>query len=270
LHEEATKVNEEDIFVKKEMLAHDTNPHDGKNMIIQVARCDDMHMNEDTKYVNTSNRHDAHEAACKMNVDTLDTDDEEYTTVATIDDQKEELVTTDILNNTDEETDAVATLAANDEELDATITFAATKPTMQNVPNVLPQKELSADNKMVNKHKYEKEPKVQHSTTTPDDQGELTADNEELDEYEYSHNKIVMTSLTKTLDVGEMLAYMNVKYKNTSQMGDVEEPTADLEGEMPNLRENTYSIDETNREEDVANNEEANGVTDKYEPTANA
>jgi hypothetical protein len=173
-------LHEKDIFVKKEMLAHETNPHDGKNMIIQVARCDDMHMDEDTKYVNTSNRHDAHEAARKMDADTLDTDDEEYTTVATIDDQKEELVTTDTLNITNEETDAVATLAANDEELDATIALAATKPTVQNMPRVLPQKELSTDNK----HKYEKEPRVQYSTTTP----ELPADNEKLDEYEYSHN----------------------------------------------------------------------------------
>jgi hypothetical protein len=230
-----------------------------------VARCDDMHMDEDTEYVNTSNRHDVYEAACKMDVDTLDTDDEEYTTVATIDDQKEGLVTTDTLNDTNEETDAVATLATNDEELDATIALAATKPTVQ---NVLQQKELSAANKTVNKHEYEKEPKVQYSTTTPDDQEELPA--EKLDEYEYSHNEIVMTSLTKTLNVGKMLAYMNENYKNTSQMGDVKEPTADLEGKMPNVRENPYSIDETNREEDIANNKETNGVTNKNEPTANA
>ena len=55
--------------VKVNKVAHNTNPHDGKNMIIQMARCDDMHMDEDTKYVHTSNRHDAYEAACKMDVE---------------------------------------------------------------------------------------------------------------------------------------------------------------------------------------------------------
>jgi hypothetical protein len=108
------------------------------------------------------------------------------------------------------------------------------KPNVQTVPDVLPQEELSADNKTVDKREYEKEPEVQYSTTTPDDQEELPADNE--------------------------------NYKNTSQMGDEDEPTADLEGEKPNVRENPYSIDETNREEDVANNEQSNGVSNKKEP----
>ena len=67
-----------------------------------------------------------------------------------------------------------------------------------------------------------------------------------------------MTSLTESLDIEKMLAYMNENYKNTSQMGDEDEPTADLE--------NLYSIDETNREEDVANNEQTNGVPNKKEP----
>jgi hypothetical protein len=107
---------------------------------------------------------------------------------------------------------------------------------------------------------------VQYSTTTPDDQEELPADNKRLNEYEYSHNKIVMTSLTETLDVEKMLAYMNENYKNTSQMGDEDEPTADLEGVKPNVRENPYNIDETNRKEDVANNEQTNGVSNKKEP----
>jgi hypothetical protein len=257
-------LHEEDIFVKKEMLAHDTNPHDGKNMIIQVARCDDMHTDEDTKYVNNSNRHDAYEAACKMDVDTLDTDDEEYTAVATIDDQKKGLVTTDTLNKTDERTDAVATLAVNNEELDATIALAATKPSVQNVPNALPQKEPSADNVTVAKYEYEKEPGVKYNNTTHDDQEELLADNE--NEHEYTHNKIVMTNLTETLDAEMMLAYMNENYKRTSQMGDEDEPTADLKDKKPIVCENPYSIDETNREEDVANDEQSNGVPNKKEP----
>jgi hypothetical protein len=140
------------------------------------------------------------------------------------------------------------------------------KPNVQNVPKVIPQEEPTADKMTVDKHEYEKEPEVQYSTTTPDDQEELPADNEKLNEYEYSHNKIVITSLTETLDVEKMLAYMNENYKNTSQMGDEDEPTADLEGEKPNVRENPYNIDETNRDEDVANNEQTNGVSNKEEP----
>ena len=97
----------------------------------------------------------------------------------------------------------------------------------------------------VDKHEYKKEPEVQYNTTTPDDQVELPADNENLNEYEYSHNKIVMTNLTETLDVETMLAYMD-------------EPTAALE--------NLYSIDEANREEDVANNEQTNGMPNMKEP----
>jgi hypothetical protein len=76
LHEETTTVNatKVNIFVKNEMLAHDTNLHDGKNMTIQEAGYDDMHMDEGTKYKNTSNRHDACEAACKMDVDKTHTE----------------------------------------------------------------------------------------------------------------------------------------------------------------------------------------------------
>ena len=36
-----------------------------------------------------------------------------------------------------------------------------------------------------------------------------------------------------------------------------------MEREKPNIRENPYSVDETYQEEDVANNEETNGVTNK-------
>jgi hypothetical protein len=68
-----------------------------------------------------------------------------------------------------------------------------------------------------------------------------------------------MTSLTETLDVAKMLAYMDENYNITSQMGDENEPTADLE------RENTYNIDETYKEEDVANHVQNNGVANKKE-----
>ena len=62
-----------------------------------------------------------------------------------------------------------------------------------------------------------------------------------------------------------MLAYIDENYKITSQMGDENEPTADLEREKPNVRENPYSIDETYQEEDVANHEQTNGVANKKE-----
>jgi hypothetical protein len=92
------------------------------------------------------------------------------------------------------------------------------KPNVQTVPNVLSQEELSANDMKVDKHEYEKEPGVQYSTTTPDDQEEPPADNEQLNKYEYSNNKIVMTSLTGTLNAERMLAYMNKNYKNTSPL----------------------------------------------------
>jgi hypothetical protein len=49
-------------------------------------------------------------------------------------------------------------------------------------------------------------------------------------------------------------------------MGDEDEPTADLEGEKPNVRENPYSINKTNWEEDVANNKQSDGVPNNKEP----
>ena len=67
-----------------------------------------------------------------------------------------------------------------------------------------------------------------------------------------------MTNLTETLDVEKVLTYMDKNYENTSQMGDEDEPTAALE--------NPYSIDEANREEDVANNEQTNGMPNMKEP----
>ena len=59
-------------------------------------------------------------------------------------------------------------------------------------------------------------------------------------------------------------------YNIPSQMEDEDEPTADLERDEPNVRENPYSIDETYQEEDVANHEQTNGVANKNEQTANA
>jgi hypothetical protein len=58
LHEEVTtvNVNKVDIFVKKEMLAHDTNLHDGKNEIIQVARCDNPHRDQYREHRNYEGR----------------------------------------------------------------------------------------------------------------------------------------------------------------------------------------------------------------------
>jgi hypothetical protein len=88
---------------------------------------------------------------------------------------------------------------------------------------------------------------------------EPPAGNKMVDKYGYSDSRIVMTSLTETLDVAKMLAYMDKNYKITSQMGDENEPTAGLE------RENTHNIDETYQEEDVANHEQNNGVSNETE-----
>ena len=248
-----TVLHEVFTTVKVNKVAHNTNPHDGKNEFVQVAGQDDMHMNEDTKYVNTSNRHDAYEAACKMDVNKTHTE----TNIRNIGIMRAGLHTRE---------DHIAREAPPADNKVLTKYEYERMPNVQTMPDVLPQEELSADNMTVDKHEYEKEPEVQYSTTTPDDQEELPADNVNLNEHEYSHNKIVMTSLTETLNAEKMLAYMNENYKHTSQMGDEDEPTADLEGEKPNVRENPYSIDETNREEDVANNEQSNGVPDKKEP----
>ena len=90
-----------------------------------------------------------------------------------------------------------------------------------------------------------------------------------------------MTSQTETADVAKMLAYMDEAYKKKSavpetithndplnydipsQMGAEDEPTADLEREEPNVRENLYNIDEQGA---VANHGQTNGVADKKEP----
>jgi hypothetical protein len=214
LHEEATTVNTNkmDIFVKKEMLDHDINLHDGKTETIQKARSDEMHMDEGTKYVNTSNRHDAYEATCKMDVD--------KTKIRNIGSMSTRLHTRE---------DHIARDVPPADNKVLTKYEYGGKPNVKTVPDMLPQEELSTYNKTVDKHEYEKEPEVHYSTTTPDDQEELPADNKRPNEY--SHNKNVMTNLTETLNAEKMLAYMNENYQNTSQMGDEDEPTADLEGE---------------------------------------
>jgi hypothetical protein len=224
LHEEVTTVNvqgvhmgvnEADIFDKKEMLAHDTNLYDGKHVTIQVARCDDTHMDEDTKYVNTFNRHDAYKAACKMDVDKTQTE-------------------TNIEN--------IGIMRADTSMPPGTATLSVKE--LHTREDHFAREEPSADNKTMDKYECEEE---------------LPADNEMLNEYEYSHNRIVMTSHTETLDVAKMIAYMDENYNNTSQMGDKDEPIADLE------RNNPHSVDETYEEEDVANNKKTNGVANKKE-----
>jgi hypothetical protein len=133
---------------------------------------------------------------------------------------------------------------------------------------------------------YEGEPDVQNGATVPDvqdmpPQEELLANNGLLTKYEYSRSGNMMTSKTETTDIAKMLAYMDEAYKSAvpettpknapqkhdipSQMGDEYEPTANLEREEPNVRENPHSIDETYQEEDVANHEQTNGVANKKE-----
>jgi hypothetical protein len=200
-----------------------------------------MHMDEGTKNMNTSNRHDAYEAACKTDVDKTHTE----TNTGNIGIMRAGLHT--------REDNVAREWPPADNKVLAKYEYEE-QPNVQNVPNVLSQEELSADDVTVDKHVYVKEPEVQYNTTTPDNQKELPADNENLKESKYSHNKIVMTNLTETVNVEKMLAYMNENYENTSQMRDEDKPTADLrnlynidEDKPTAALENLYSIDETAR-----------------------
>jgi hypothetical protein len=138
---------------------------------------------------------------------------------------------------------------------------------VQDVPNVPLQEELPTDNMVVAKYEYEGEPDEQNSinvTDVPDvpPKEELLADNGLLSKYEYSHSGNVMINKKETAEVAKMLAYMDENYNIPSQMGDEDEPTADLEREEPNVRENPYSINEQGA---VANHGQSNGVANKKE-----
>jgi hypothetical protein len=125
-----------------------------------------------------------------------------------------------------------------------------------NVQDVPLQEELPTDNKVVAKYENEGEPDEQNSINVPDvqdmpdvpPQEVLLADNGVLTKYEYSHSGNVMTNQTETADVAKMLAYMDETYDIPSQMGDEDEPTADLEEGGA-----------------VANHEQTNGVANKKE-----
>ena len=116
-------------------------------------------------------------------------------------------------------------------------------------PGVPIQKELPGDNKMVDKHESEQE---------------------SLTEIEHPRRGNVITSQTETVDATRILVYMDENYNIPSQQGDETEPFAALEREEPDVRVNPYSVDETYKRKDDANNEETNGVANKNVPTANA
>ena len=116
-------------------------------------------------------------------------------------------------------------------------------------PSVPTQKELPVDNKMVDKHDYEEE---------------------SLTKNENPRRRNVMTSQTETVDATKMLAYMDENYNTPSQKGDKTEPfDCPREGGARCTREPAQRR-QTYQEENVANNEETNGVTNENEPTANA
>ena len=75
-----TGVKKEDIFAKKEPPANNTNLYDGKHETHQVARCDEMHVDEDTKYMTNSKQSEAYEVACKIDV-TIKTNQKEVKNV---------------------------------------------------------------------------------------------------------------------------------------------------------------------------------------------
>ena len=142
------------------------------------------------------------------------------------------------------------------------------------------EEELPADDKVLAKYKYEGKPNVQDNNNKMVDKyecekepavpgmppkEELPVDNGALTKYKYSHSRNVKKSQRETLDLAKMLDYMDENYNIPSQMRDEDKPTADLESEGPNVRENSYSIDEIYQEEDVANHEQTNGVANKKE-----
>jgi hypothetical protein len=222
-----TGVNDEDIVTKKELLANDTHLNDGKRVTIQVAKPD------------------AHEAAGKTNV-TIKTYQEE--------DVDKTHLEIDIENN--------SFMRAGKNKPTRTTTIDVKGLHTREAEDHFVREKPPADNKVLAKYEDGGKPDMQESVNV---QEEPPVDNKMVDKYEYSDSRIVMTSLTETLDVAKMLAYMDENYKITSQMGDEYEPTADLEKEKPNVRENPYSIYETYQEEDVANNEKTNGVANKKE-----
>ena len=95
-----------------------------------------MHMDEGTKYMNTSNRHDAYEATCKMDVDKTHTE----TNIRNIVSMSARLHT---------RKDHIARdVPPADNEVLVKYEYGG-KPNVKTVPDVLPQEELSADNKTV-------------------------------------------------------------------------------------------------------------------------
>ena len=130
MHEDVTTVNveephtgEEDISAKKELLADDNQLYDEKHVTIQVARNDDMHMDEDTKYVNTLDRHDAYEAACKMDVDKTHTEN-------------------------------IGIMRADTSMLPGTATLSVKRLHTREDEDHLVREDAPADNKMVDKYEY--------------------------------------------------------------------------------------------------------------------
>jgi hypothetical protein len=253
-----TGVNEEDIFARKELSADNTHPYDGKHMTYQVARCDDKHMDVDTKYVTALKRHEAYEAARKIDV-TIKTNLKEAMNETC---QEEDVNKTYPVINIEN----ISIMRAGTNKPPGTAIFAVKglhtreqeedpfmkedtpadnkllakyeyegKPNVQDninmrdVLNVPLQEELPADNEVVTKYECEEEPDM------PDmpPQEELPADNGLLTKYEYSHSRNVMTSKTETLDVAKMLAYMDENYNIPSQMGTKTNPLMTWGGRIP-------------------------------------
>jgi hypothetical protein len=256
-----TGVKEEDTFAKEELPTNNnTHLHGGK-------------------YVPTFKHSEAYKVACKKDVP-IETNLKEMKTVTyqngteTLDSNTYQQA----MNETYQEKDVDEThpniniMRVCTNKPPGTTTFGVEElHPRKKEEDHFAREELPADNKVLAKYEYGGKPDVQDSIDLQDmpnvpPKEELPANDGILTEYEYSHNRNVRTSQTETLDVTKMLAYLDENYNIPSQMGDEDEPNADLEREEePNVRENPYSINEIYQEEDVANHEQTNGVANKKE-----
>ena len=163
-----TSLNEEDIFAKKELPANDTHFYDEKHVTIQVARNDDMHRDVDNKHMTTLKRPEAYKAACKIMMT--------KTNLKEVKDEMGRRRNEILANKTYQEEDVVKTNPETNivnismgphtktvedpivKEVppadDKTLAEYEEEPHVQDVPL---QKELPADNKVVDKHVYEEE-----------------------------------------------------------------------------------------------------------------
>jgi hypothetical protein len=194
-----TGMNEEGIFAKKELPADDTHLYNGKHITNQVARCDDRHMDVDSKYVTTFKRPEEYEAACKIDV-SIKTNLKEVKNET--DRRGTEMLADNTylqaMNETYKEEDIDMTPPEINIENISIMKAGTNKPpgtaafdvkglhTREKKEDLFTKEEPPADNKVLAKHEYEGKPAVQNAPNVSP-QEELPADTEDLTKYGYSH-----------------------------------------------------------------------------------